>query len=182
MSDSTMPRRAPAILFLNGASGCGKTTVVRALRAADPDGVYLHFDTIGVPDLATTVREHGSGERWQATTVRRWVARIVTEHAGRALVVLEGQARPSFIESAVVEFCVTKSAIVLMHCDDDQREARLRERGQPELANEQMRSWAAFLKRETHARGLGVIDTTSLTIGQAADAIRDAARALAGGG
>src|SRR5262249_38598824 len=59
MSDSTM-RRVPAILLLTGASGCGKTTVVRALREADPDGIYLHLDSIGVPDPTSMVRAYGS--------------------------------------------------------------------------------------------------------------------------
>jgi hypothetical protein len=53
----------PAILLLTGASGSGKTTAVRALRAGDTGGVYLHFDSIGVPDHETMVREFRSGSR-----------------------------------------------------------------------------------------------------------------------
>jgi dephospho-CoA kinase len=168
----------PAILFLTGASGSGKTTVVRALRAGDPSGVYLHFDSIGVPDEQTRVREFGSGERWQAETTRRWIAKIVAEQGANPLVVLEGQVRPSFAERAMTEYGVATSAIVLVHCDDEEREARLSARGQPELASETMRSWAAFLQREAQARGLVIVDTTRMAVADAATSVLDVARGL----
>jgi dephospho-CoA kinase len=168
----------PAILFLTGASGSGKTTLVTSLRTGDPEGVYLHFDAIGVPDDETMVREHGSGERWQAEMTRRWIATIVEEHPTRPLVVLEGQVRPIFVETALIEYEVSRSAIVLVHCDDDEREARLVRRGQPELANESMRSWAAFLRRDAQARQLATIDSTNMPIADMASALLDVARHL----
>ena len=158
----------PAILFLTGASGSGKTSLVRHLRAAAPDGVYLHFDAIGVPDRATMVKEFGSGERWQAAMTHRWIQKIVTTHAASPLVILEGQARPSFIDDAFAAFGVARAAIALVHCDDEERERRLHARGQPELANDEMRSWSRFLLREAIARRLAVIDTTRATVEDAA--------------
>jgi dephospho-CoA kinase len=154
--------------------------VVRALRAGDPSGVYLHFDSIGVPDHETMVREFGSGERWQAEMTRRWVARIAAEYAASLLVVLEGQARPSFVEEALTESGIARSAIILVHCDDEEREARLAARGQPALANTTMRSWAAFMRREAQARRLVVIDTTRGAVAEAASSVLDVARGLLG--
>jgi hypothetical protein len=89
------------------------------------------------------VRELGSGERWQSETTRRWIARIVAEHPAAAVVVLEGQVRPSFVESALAARRVATSAIVLFHCDDAEREARLRARGQPPCRTWRARFWTS---------------------------------------
>jgi dephospho-CoA kinase len=157
------------ILFLTGSSGSGKTAIVEELRAGDPRGVYLHFDSAGVPSREAMIRDFGSGERWQAETTRRWIARIVAEHAAGTRVVIEGQSRPSFVRAALDEHAVARSSIILVHCDDDEREARLERRGQPELATAEMRSWSAFLLREARARKLPILDTTRLTIADAAN-------------
>jgi dephospho-CoA kinase len=175
------PADGPRIVFLTGASGSGKTSVVRALHAMDPAGVHLHFDRIGVPDRETMIREFGSGERWQQEMTRRWVARIVTDHPREALVFFEGQVRPSFILGALEEHRVARGEIILIHCADEEREARLRGRGQPDLANAEMRSWSAFLLQDAKARGLHVVDTTGVSVVDAAAAVsRIAGSALPG--
>jgi dephospho-CoA kinase len=168
----------PAILFLTGASGVGKTSVVATLQAGDPASVYRHFDSIGVPDHDTMVRQYGSGERWQSEMTRRWVAKIMGEYSSRPLVVLEGQARPSFVQAALTEYRVSRSAVVLIDCDDEERERRLLKRGQPELANESMRSWATFLRRDARTRGLVRIDSTKMSVADVATAVRDLAQRL----
>ncbi|HEX8115581.1 MAG TPA: hypothetical protein VF516_47975, partial [Kofleriaceae bacterium] len=51
------------------------------------------------------------------------------------------------------------------------RKARLVARGQPELAIEDMHAWAAYLCGQADALGCPVIDTSTLDIEQATDAL-----------
>jgi ABC-type glutathione transport system ATPase component len=50
----------PALLFVVGASGAGKTAAVRAIEARALPGVRCYyFDTIGVPTPEAIERERG---------------------------------------------------------------------------------------------------------------------------
>jgi broad-specificity NMP kinase len=61
--------------------------------------------------------------------------------------------------------------ILLLDCSPAVRRHRLALRGQPELANLQMDMWAAYLRGQADALGLAVVDTTSMTVEEVADAI-----------
>ena len=54
-----------SLFFVTGASGTGKTTVVKGLKARRPDIVFRYFDTIGLPSQEEMAKEFGNGERWQ---------------------------------------------------------------------------------------------------------------------
>ena len=52
--------QAPALLFVVGASGAGKSAAVRALEARGMPGVRCYgFDSIGVPTREVLEREWG---------------------------------------------------------------------------------------------------------------------------
>ena len=62
----------PALLVVTGASGAGKTTLVRQVEAISIPGVgCYYFDSIGVPS-----REEMSAQ-WQNTTLNHWIARLL---------------------------------------------------------------------------------------------------------
>lgn len=53
-------------IVVTGASGVGKTTLVRAIEERGLEGVRCYyFDSIGVPSSEEMVARFGSGEGWQ---------------------------------------------------------------------------------------------------------------------
>jgi hypothetical protein len=134
----------------------------------------LHFDTIGIPSLEEMTRAYGSPERWQADATRRWLLRIAADRDSSPVTILEGQTRPDFARSAAGGCAQLRLELILLECSASTRAARLQKRGQPELANEQMQSWAAYLRGEADRLGFLIIDTTELSIEQVADALEQA--------
>ena len=140
----------PALLCVTGASGAGKTTIVRAMPLP-----ALYFDSLGVPSEAEMIAGWGTGERWQEAMTSFWVRTACDVHRTKPVVVLEGQYDPKFARVACEAAGVTH-AIVVLDVADDVRRQRLRERGQPELASDRMLSWARYLRE---SRCDAVIDT-----------------------
>lgn len=151
----------PAILILNGASGAGKTTLVRALDEMRLPGVgCFHFDSIGVPSPEEMVRGWGGGEQWQAAMAEEWIARLLRNNDGVRVAVLDGQLRPSVLRAQLERLAAPRWRIALADCGHDERNARLHgPRAQPDLATHQMDCWAAYLRGQADALGCPVIDT-----------------------
>lgn len=165
----------PGLLVVSGASGAGKTAAVLQLVARGLPGVRCYyFDSIGVPTAEEMAREFGGGEAWQADATRRWVARLAAEIAPGEIGVLDGQTRPSFVRAALAGYPDLVVGIVLFDCAPGVRAARLAGRGQPELHTPAMDTWAAYLRGQADALGLPVIDTTHLSVAEAADALATA--------
>lgn len=155
------------LVVLTGASGSGKTTIAEAFardhgRAVD----VLRFDSIGVPATEEMIRDHGSPENWQRDMMIVWAERIAPVVAGGRPVLLEGQVRPSFIQSALASAGIGNFRIVLVDCSDEVRSQRLcGPRAQPELADTNMMNWAAFLRRE--GQQAETLDTGRLSVSDA---------------
>jgi hypothetical protein len=115
-------------------------------------------------------RDYGSAEDWQMLITREWLVRLAALPSDVSLAVLDGQTRPSFVfEAAAV---VTPSAVhvALLDCSSQVRNSRLRtSRKQSAPPDVKMDHWATYLRNEADALNLMVIDTTSMTITQAAD-------------
>jgi hypothetical protein len=159
------------ILVVTGASGAGKTAAVRALESRSIPAVRcFYFDSIGVPSVEVMERDYGGGEAWQAAATAQWIARLGDLPNEVSVAVLDGQTRPSFVFAAATGAAVHSVHVVLFDCSSDVRAARLRSgRGQPELASTRMDTWAAYLRGQADALGLPVIDTTALTVAEAAE-------------
>ncbi|HEV7553948.1 MAG TPA: hypothetical protein VGO00_00760 [Kofleriaceae bacterium] len=140
----------PALLCVTGASGAGKTTIVRALPLT-----VLHFDSLGVPPEAEMIAGWGSGERWQEAMTAFWIRTACDVHRTKPVVVLEGQFDPRFARTAC-EAAGVVYAIAVLDVADEVRRRRLTERGQPELASDQMMNWGRYLRE---ASCDAVIDT-----------------------
>lgn len=162
MEDVRPAASPPALLVVTGASGAGKTTLVRALNARRLPGVGCYFfDDIGVPSPDEMVRVYGGGSQWQAAATEQWIQRLARNDDGVDVAVLDAQVRPSFVRDALERSAIRHARIVLVDCGYDERNARLRgPRGQPELATAEMDRWAAYLRGQADALGLPVIDTT----------------------
>ena len=167
-------------LVVTGASGAGKTATVRALEVRAVPGVRcFYFDSIGVPTAEVMEREHGGGEKWQAAATAEWLARLSGLSAEVRVAVLEGQTRPSFVFSAAAQVAPGTAHVVLLDCSSDVRAARLRgSRQQPELVNVRMDHWAAYLRGQAEALDLAVIDTSLLTVAEAAEQLEEIVRRL----
>ena len=163
----------PAILFVYGASGVGKSTAVRALAARSLPGVCCHqFDDIGVPSIDVMNEDFGGPEAWQADATRCWVDKLAAETQNPTVHVLEGQTRASMIRDALEAHPAIVARIVFLNCDTDVRNERLRgPRQRPDLVTPQMDCWAAYLCGQAHALRLPIVDATHRTVEQVADAL-----------
>jgi len=166
---------SPAILFVIGASGAGKTAAVEALEQQRLSGLgCYHFDSIGVPSAQVMEQEWGAGERWQEEATMRWIDRLAANPDRVKIAVLEGQTRPSFIQPSIQRLGVRRSRIVLLDCQPAIRGRRLAgPRAQPQLSNERMDAWAAYLRGQADALGLPVLDSTNRSIAEVADLLRE---------
>ncbi len=165
----------PAMLFVVGASGAGKTAAVEALAARKIPGLHCHhFDTIGVPSAEVMEREWGGGERWQERMTKQWIQRLATNADAAQFAVLEGQTRPSYIQPELERRGVRHRRIVLLDCPPLKRMVRLHgARAQPELSNQRMDAWAAYLRGQADALGLPVIDTSLRSIAEVVQALEE---------
>ena len=175
--NDTFAVQCPRILVVSGASGVGKTTLVRIVEARGIPGVWFHyFDAIGVPTPDQMSTEFGDPANWQLAMTNRWIERLATANG---LSVLDGQIRPSTVRAACRQFHVD-GHILLIDCSHAVREARLRDsRRQPELNTRDMACWASYLRGQADALDLPVLDTTDLSIEAGADWLQAHISALA---
>jgi hypothetical protein len=83
-----------------------------------------------------------------------------------------GRSDPSVVHRRGVQINDVKSyKMILIHCSDDIRRARLFQRGQHELPTDQMMEWARYLIGETSKAGGEIIHNDSLSIAETAAAL-----------
>ncbi len=166
------------ILVVTGASGAGKTTLVRGVEARGIAGASFHyFDSIGVPSIEQMTAEFGSPLKWQMAMTHQWIERL--GRSGGGLYVLDGQVRPSTARQAFARNQID-GHVLLLDCAHDVRELRLRNvRGQPELANRDMAYWASYLRGQADALDVPVLETSTLSIEAGTDALHAHISALA---
>jgi LPS sulfotransferase NodH len=157
------------ILVVTGASGVGKTTLVRLVEARGISGAsFYYFDSMGVPTVEEMAREFRSPANWQIAMTNRWIAWLARSEGG--LCVLDGQVRPTAAREAFARYQV-EGRVLLLDCTHPVREARLRERQQPELNTRDMACWASYLRGQADALDLPVLDTSGMTVEDAVESL-----------
>jgi hypothetical protein len=123
----------------------------------------LFFDSVGVPsndEMDAFGEGHEPGGAWQRATTIGWIERIALLLRAGTSVLFEGQMRIAFIVEALALSGIRHARIILIDCDDVTRSARLRgERNQPELDNDDMMSWSAYLREEAVQSECEILDT-----------------------
>jgi shikimate kinase len=140
------------LVILTGASGAGKTTIAEAIEYRHGQEFDVFYkDRIGVPSVQEMIDKFGSVEGWQRAATFEWMARLSLLLTQGRNVLFEGQSRFSFLTEAVEHAGITSYTTILVDCNDETRARRLAvDRGQPDLANEDMMNWASFLR--VHSR------------------------------
>jgi dephospho-CoA kinase len=117
------------IFFVTGASGSGKTTVVKALdRVCFPEFKIIYFDSIGVPSLDEMNAKYNGPEEWQKIKTNEWVKTIKETLIDDKHVIFDGQIRPIFIQEACLKNEMRAYEVILFDCSDEERKRRLVER------------------------------------------------------
>ena len=158
--------RTHPIIFVTGASGVGKTSLVERLskKPGSREWTHLHFDSIGVPSVADMEKYYGSGSNWQRSMTFEWVRRMLEEYPDEGLIVFEGQTDLQFIVDAFARHSFTHYRIVQMDCRTDVMAERLINlRKQPELVTPDMKNWLAYLRNQAREMGAPSIDTSDMT-------------------
>lgn len=169
----------PHLIFITGASGVGKTTLLSALQKElkSTTAICLYFDSIGVPDPEEMDALYGSGSEWQKAMTYRWVQRIQRDYHNQRYVILEGQVNLDFITAACLGWNIFHYDIILLRCDNAVRHQRLSTlRQQPELIYSEMDHWAEYLQQQALARHALVLDSGLLSI---QEMVEDVKRLLA---
>lgn len=151
------------LFFIIGASGSGKTTVVKEIeKMMLPDFKTIYFDSIGVPSIDEMNDKYGGPEQWQRVKTVEWIEKIKQEFLAKVNIIFDGQTRPSFVEEGCASMDLIKYSVILLDCSDEERRKRLFDRGQKDLADENMMNWAKYLRNECKQRGYQILDTTFL--------------------
>src|SRR5206468_12245477 len=99
----------PAVLVVVGASGAGKTTLVRELerRRLPAVGCY-YFDSIGIPSAEEIATRFGDGLAFQDWALDEWLRRLTRNDDRVRVAVLDAQVRPSSVRQALARHGVER--------------------------------------------------------------------------
>lgn len=154
------------LIWLTGASGVGKTTLLNNLKEKyqNQNWEFLKFDSIGVPSNEDMVKDYGSGENWQRAKTYEWIQQMVNGYPNKKVVIMDGQANMDFIIQGFKDQGFSDYQIILVDCDQETMVKRLTDlRQQAWLASQDMKNWLAFLRKQAQEYQISVIDTTQLT-------------------
>ena len=123
------------IHFIAGASGSGKTSIMRGLqKILGTDVLVHHFDNIGVPDDAD--------KKWRQKSTEYWLQKLLSYNKDACLlgqtVLGEILACPSTKQLKIVNLC-------LLDVSDFERINRLKKRNGYE-ADQKMLNWSSWLR------------------------------------
>jgi broad-specificity NMP kinase len=160
---SIMEQKVP-LFIVTGSSGSGKTYVINELRKILPD-----FDIFDIDNL----REVGVTDEQQIRNVWLRVARNTAE-SGRMTIIC-GTAMTWDIEKCI-DFPYFKHIYYLnLHCDDETRERRLRERNWPEEMIQDYKEFAKWLfenAEKEYTPPMPIVDTSVADVADVAAQIK----------
>jgi broad-specificity NMP kinase len=147
------------ILFLNGSSGSGKTTIAARLKN-DHQIAWFHPD--GAWD--TTRLD-------QRELTFRCVEKVVEEYNG--LVIIDSQLQNQFLVDSVEKYRVSVGKQILLDCNDAERESRLLKRGWSKEKIAPMIPWAQYLREQAIQEKVLLVDTSSASELEVVGAVLD---------
>ncbi|CAG9622754.1 AAA family ATPase [Sutcliffiella rhizosphaerae] len=159
-----MEKKLP-LFIVTGSSGSGKTYVIPELRKVLPD-----FDIFDIDNL----RECGITDQTQILNVWLRVARNVAE-SGRMTIIC-GTAMPWDVEKALDYSYFNHVYYLNLHCSEEVRETRLRERDWPENMIQDYKNFAQKLLEiadKEFSPSLQTIDTTETNVTDVASQIKE---------
>lgn len=155
------------IVFITGASGVGKTTLLNNLKekySHKKAWKFLKFDSIGVPSNENMIREYGSGENWQREKTFEWIQKMVCDFPDKKLIIFEGQVNLQFIKTGFERQKFSNYRIILTDCTQEIMIQRLvQERQQPWLASQDMKNWLNFLRNQAKQFHEPIINTSQIS-------------------
>ena len=155
------------ILFLTGASGVGKTTIVKQMESKYPELFdYYHFDDMGIP----SAEEMALIENWQEKATHQWIKKLVANKNDKSIV-FEGSTNGIHIKSGFEKFNYSDYKIVFIDCKEEDMISRLIGRGQPELVTPDMKGWLNYLRNQAGEFDADIIDTSKNSIDEAIEAL-----------
>jgi len=166
----------PPIVFISGASGVGKTTVIEAFKEKEGEKYhYLHFDSVGVPSLKVMESQYGSGRGWQRAMLFKWAEIIKEKCLGNKWVLFEGQYDLEFVDEVITKHGIKQYIVVVLYVNENIQKKRLiEERNQPELHNPHMINWSNHLRNQAIERGYITIDSGFTDLNSTIRIINDA--------
>lgn len=158
------------IIWLTGASGVGKTTLLLSLKekySYRDNWEFLKFDSIGVPSTEDMAKEYGSGENWQRAKTYEWIDKMVTGYSAKEIIIMDGQANLEFVKTGFEKQNFKNYQIMLIDCEQDIMVKRLTDdRQQAWLASEDMKNWLKFLRHQAQDFGVPIIETSQINPAQ----------------
>ncbi len=159
------------IIAITGASGVGKTTVLKELSnilSGDGRVKVFHFDDMELPNWD----ELDDSKKWQQEATTEWIDKLV--HSARndnAHILFEGSTEIKFYIEGFRKNSYQDYQILLFDCSEETMKHRLIERGQPELFHSNMIGWLNYLRREAKRAEVEVIETDKATVSEIVQAL-----------
>ncbi len=154
------------ILAITGASGVGKTSILKALshKMQDDSSLrFFHFDEMELPNW----EEVEDAQKWQEEATIAWVDQLVAAaQKDQVHVLFEGSTNMKFYHQGFEKHGYSDYEILLFDCSEKTMEERLIQRGQPELYQAQMVNWLHYLRREAIAQQIEIIKTDEASIAE----------------
>lgn len=154
------------IVYLTGASGVGKTSIVEQLKKenTNPNVQFHNFDGIEIPELENSEAR----ANWQEQATHYWINTILKTYQEKDLVIFEGSSSFQFIFSAFKKNNFENFLVILIDCEEAIMTKRLIEnRNQPELVNDDMKNWLRILRQQAQEQNIFTIDTSAINVHQA---------------
>ena len=158
------------LFIVTGAKGSGKTAVIKELRRIMPDYVVFDYD-----DIIPFIRDDFDKlDKHQLQNIWLRVARDIAE-SGR-ITILCGIIRPHNIETCEDFHYFSHIYYLLLHCDDETREKRLRKRKKMTdkkiQYNNNIAQW--FLEiADKSTPPMPIVDTSKTDVTKVAEQIRE---------